>query len=65
MNRFERKLVNRMQIRAKSNHNKHMQKQIASGCVVIRFLLNNKNGKITSRFKFHLNAAPLRLNNSK
>ena len=43
-----------------------MGKQIPSGCVVVRFLLNNKNRKIALRLKSpHLNAAPLKLNISK
>lgn len=66
MDRFGGKLVNKIQIRAKSNHNRQMGKQIPSGCVVVRFLLNNKNRKIALRLKSpHLNAAPLKLNISK
>lgn len=59
MDRFGGNLVSRIQIWAKSNLHKEMGKQIPSGCVVVRFLLNNKNGKIASRFKSHLIATPL------
>lgn len=66
MDRFGGEVVNIIQIRAKSNHNRQMGIQIPSGGMVVRFLLNNKNGKIASRFKSpNLNAAPLKLDNSK
>lgn len=66
MDKFGGKLVKRIQISAKSNHNRQMGKQISSGCMTVRFLPNNKSGKIPSRFKFpHLNAALLKLGNSK
>lgn len=64
MERFGVEWVSRNQIRAKSNHSIQMGKQIPSGCVVVRLLLNNKIEEIASRFKSHLNVAPLKLNNS-
>lgn len=64
MERFGVEWLSRNQVRAKSNHSIQMRKQIPSGYVVERLLLNNKNEEIASRFKSHLNVASLKLYNS-